>query len=184
MNTPRMNRRSALQTLIVIGGTAACRGAHGVPAMVVQSTRPAAPPAPAESGRSPAPRPPALAPALVNDFVLAAHSKIDVVAAMLASHPSLANATWDWGGGDFETALGAASHMGRADIATHLLDHGARMDLFCAAAIGKIDVVRAALTAFPGVVRVRGPHGISLLRHAEAGKHAAMVDLLKEFGAE
>ena len=43
------------------------------------------------------------------------------------------NASWDWGGGDWETGLGAAAHMGRRDIAELLLGRGARLDLFAAA---------------------------------------------------
>src|SRR5688500_8136381 len=63
---------------------------------------------------------PPLAPDLVKSFVGAAHSALDKVKAMLAEPPRLINATWDWGGGDWETALGGASHMGRPDIASHL----------------------------------------------------------------
>ena len=55
----------------------------------------------------------ALEPATVNAFVGNAHGDIDAVRAALAGEPRLANAAWDWGGGDWETALGAAGHMGR-----------------------------------------------------------------------
>src|SRR5687768_18060188 len=67
---------------------------------------------------------------LVKQFVIAGHGQLDKVKEMLAAQPALINATWDWGGGDFETALGGASHMGRADIARFLLENNARMDLF------------------------------------------------------
>ena len=40
--------------------------------------------------------------------------------ALLDEQPGLLNATWDWGGGDFETALGGAAHMGRRDIVQRL----------------------------------------------------------------
>ena len=62
-------------------------------------------------------RPPALPLELVNNFVRAAHGNFDALKDMLADEPSLLNATWDWGGGDFETALGAAAHTGSRDIA-------------------------------------------------------------------
>ncbi len=65
----------------------------------------------------------------------------------LGDEPRLANATWDWGGGDWESALGAAGHMGRRDIAELLLAHGARLDLFVAAMLGEVEVVRAILDA-------------------------------------
>ncbi len=45
-------------------------------------------------------RPPALDPALVKEFVGAAHGDLDKVKSMLATTPGLLNATWDWGGGD------------------------------------------------------------------------------------
>ena len=65
------------------------------------------------------------------------------------------NAAWDWGGGDWETGLGAAAHVGRRDIALFLLDHGARLDVFAAAMLGYLDVVQAAVAARPDVVRSR-----------------------------
>src|SRR5512141_236898 len=92
---------------------------------------------------------PALEAKLVQEFVANAHGDLNRVQELLAQEPKLINATWDWGGGDFETALGAASHMGRRDIAEFLLENGARLDLFAATMLGKIDIVKAALRAFP-----------------------------------
>jgi hypothetical protein len=91
------------------------------------------------------------------------------------------NAAWDWGGGDWETALGAAAHMGRADIARYLLAHGARLDVFAAAMLGQVEIVAAIVGAYPAVREARGPHGISLLDHARAGgpAAAAVVALLQ-----
>lgn len=113
--------------------------------------------------------PPALDPALVREFVAKAHGDLDRVAELLQQEPRLVNAAWDWGAGDWETGLGAAAHMGRKDIARHLLAHGARLDLFAAAMLGELEIVRAALTAFPAALHVPGPHGIPLLAHAKAG---------------
>jgi hypothetical protein len=87
--------------------------------------------------------------------------------------PALANAAWDWGFGDWETALGAASHMGNVEIARALLAHGARPSIFSAAMLGQIGVVRAFVEAAPGVQGTPGPHGITLLAHARAGGDAA-----------
>jgi hypothetical protein len=124
---------------------------------------------------------PALALNIVEEFVGKAHGNLDRVKEMLTQEPSLVNATWDWGGGDFETALGAAAHMGRKDIANYLLEHGARLDIFAAAMLGKLEIVKAALTAYPDAIDIPGPHGIPLIVHAEAGgKEAkAVLDLLK-----
>ena len=110
---------------------------------------------------------------LVRDFVANAHGDVDRVRELLGREPALVNAAWDWGGGDWETGLGAAAHVGRREIALFLLEHGARMDIFAAAMLGHLDVVRAMVAAVPEVRNSRGPHGISLLRHAEAGGEAA-----------
>jgi hypothetical protein len=112
---------------------------------------------------------PAIEASLVQQFVGNAHGDLDRVKELLAQEPALINACWDWGGGDFETALGAASHMGRRDIAEFLLENGARLDLFAAAMLGKLEIVRVTLEAFPEAIRIPGPHGIPLIAHAKAG---------------
>jgi hypothetical protein len=115
----------------------------------------------------------ALEPMLVRDFVANAHGDLERVKALLAEQPKLVNAAWDWGGGDWETGLGAASHVGRRDIAEYLLEQGARLDLFAATSLGKLEIVRATLEAFPAALHVPGPHGIPLIAHAKAGGEAA-----------
>jgi hypothetical protein len=124
---------------------------------------------------------PAIEPALVNEFVLKAHGDLDAVTSLLDQEPALLNAAWDWGGGDWETALGAASHMGRRDIALFLIDHGAPLDVFAAAMLGETEVVRAILERHPGLVDARGPHGIPLRVHAEQGgdEARAVLDLIE-----
>jgi hypothetical protein len=119
----------------------------------------------------------ALEAALVQEFVGNAHGNLDRVKELLTQEPALINANWDWGGGDFETALGAASHMGRRDIANYLLENGARFDLFAAAMLGNLEIVRAALNAYPAAINVPGPHGIPLIEHARAGGEEAKAVL-------
>jgi hypothetical protein len=116
---------------------------------------------------------PRLDPTLVQEFVAKAHGDLDRVRELLSAQPALINAAWDWGAGDWETGLGAAAHVGRRDIALFLLDAGARLDVFAAAMLGYLDVVRAAVAARPDVVSVPGPHGIPLLAHAQAGGEGA-----------
>lgn len=118
-------------------------------------------------------RPAPLESDLVREFVGNAHGDLARVRELLSQEPRLVNAAWDWGGGDWETGLGAAAHMGRADIAHELLAHGARLDLFAAAMLGELAVVRAALEAFPAALHTPGPHGIPLIAHAKAGGEAA-----------
>ena len=114
---------------------------------------------------------------LVQDFVANAHGNLARVQELLEQEANLINAAWDWGGGDWETALGAAAHMGRRDIAEFLLSHGARLDVFAAAMLGKLEVVKAAISAFPGTQQVGGPHGFSLIHHARQGGEAAAAVL-------
>lgn len=120
---------------------------------------------------------PALESKLVQEFVGNAHGDLNRVQELLTQEPALINAAWDWGGGDFETALGAAAHMGRSDIANFLLEHGARLDVFAAAMLGKLEIVRAALTAYPNALHTPGPHGIPLIAHAQAGGEGAAAVL-------
>jgi hypothetical protein len=112
---------------------------------------------------------PALEASLVQEFVGNAHGDLNRVKELLAQEPALIHACWDWGRGDFETGLGAASHMGRRDIAEFLIKNGGRLDLFAATMLGKIEVVKATLDAFPEAIRTPGPHGIPLIAHARAG---------------
>lgn len=121
---------------------------------------------------------------LVKQFVGVAHGDLEKTRSMLEAQPALVNATWDWGGGDWETGLGGASHVGSREVAEYLLSQGARMDIFCAAMLGKIDIVKAFLAADPKVVDLPGPHRIPLIRHAIAGKQDAVVELLKAHGAK
>lgn len=112
-------------------------------------------------------------PDRVREFVGAAHSKLDRVREMLVEQPALARCAWDWGFGDWETALGAASHVGRPDIANLLIENGARPDVFTFAMLGNLDAVKAILTASPNLRSAHGPHGITLMKHALAGGEAA-----------
>lgn len=122
-----------------------------------------------------------LAPELVKEFVGKAHGDLERVRELLGQQPALVNAAWDWGDGDWETGLGAAAHVGRRDIALYLIDHGARVDVFAAAMLGYLPIVRAMLEAVPAARQWRGPHGIPLLAHAEAGgpMAAAVLDYLR-----
>ena len=118
-------------------------------------------------------KPPALDPELVHEFVLKSHGELETVTRLLEEEPALANCAWDWGGGDWETGLGAASHVGHREIALFLLDHGARMDIFAAAMLGETGIVQAMLASTPGARHALGPHGIPLVKHAEAGGEQA-----------
>jgi hypothetical protein len=112
-------------------------------------------------------------PELIMETVTVAHGNVKRVKELVEARPSLAKASWDWGFGDWESALGAASHVGNREIAEYLLAKGARPSIFSAAMLGQLDVVKAFVTAQPGVQRILGPHSIPLLAHAKAGGAAA-----------
>jgi len=112
-------------------------------------------------------------PAIVRETVLVSHARFDRLREIVTAQPALARAAWDWGFGDWESALGAASHMGRRDMAEFLIEHGARPDIFSAAMLGQLEVVRGFVEASPGVQSIPGPHGITLLAHARKGGEAA-----------
>ena len=110
---------------------------------------------------------------MAQDFVIYAHSDLEMVKKLFEREPGLLNATLDWGNGDWETALGGASHMGRKDIVKFLLSKGARIDLFCATMMGMLDVVKAFMTLEPTLIDARGPHGFDLHFHAQVGQEDA-----------
>ncbi|HYF30944.1 MAG TPA: hypothetical protein VD993_07480 [Chitinophagaceae bacterium] len=122
---------------------------------------------------------------MVKEWVSKSHADLARVKELFALQPGLLNASWDWGGGDFETGLEAAGHMGNREIAQFLLDNGARMNIFCAAMLGKIEIVKATLTAFPQLKTSKGPHGLQLLHHARKGGDQAkeVLDYLQSIGA-
>lgn len=119
---------------------------------------------------------PALEPDLVREFVIAGHGNLEQVKAMLAEQPALINAAWDWGDGDFETALGGAAHTGSREIALYLLENGAHMTIYAATMLGELDLVKAFIAVQPNAHLHPGAHGIPLIVHAQqGGDNAALV---------
>lgn len=106
---------------------------------------------------------------LAQDFIIFAHSDLEMTKKLLEREPGLINASIDWEAGDRETALGDASDMGRHEIVELLLSRGARIDLFCAAMQGQTQAVRSFLTSQPTLNDAKGPHGFGLHFHAQVG---------------
>jgi hypothetical protein len=179
-----MNTSLTRKKFLFSGGVAAIGAFLGRDALFAQQAGPSAQ-GPGRSAASTKPgelpnfpeHDPQLAPARVKQFVIAGHFNLEKVKELLAAEPTLINGAWDWGNGDFETALGGASHMGRPDIAEFLLEHNARLDVFAATMLGRLDIVKAAVAAFPNIVHVPGPHKIPLIAHAEKGGSAALAVL-------
>jgi Ankyrin repeats (many copies) len=118
---------------------------------------------------------------LVKAFVGAGHGNFEKVKEMVAKDPKLVLASWDRGGGDWESALQGAAHTGHREIALYLLAEGARIDAFCSAMLGQRDVVLALLKAEPATATTKGPHGISLLYHAAIGGDVEIAKAIKPF---
>ena len=123
-------------------------------------------------------------PELVKEMVSVSHGNVNRVKELLKAQPSLAKASWDWGFGDWETSLGAASHVGNREIATLLLEQGAPPTIFSATMLGQLEVVKAMIAASPGLQKVAGPHGIPLLTHAKMGGEGskAVLQYLESLG--
>jgi hypothetical protein len=121
---------------------------------------------------------PAQDPDVVREMVTVAHGNLARVKELVTARPALARAGWDWGFGDWETAIDAASHVGNRPIAELLIANGARPTIYTAAMLGHLGVVKGLIESLAGVQRNRGPHGITLLAHAKAGGPAA-VEVLR-----
>lgn len=186
--TGRMGRRRFLGSAITLGVPATILGSPGGGFGVGLRDRRSLP---LREGGVPALRAygdfPQHAAGRVRGVVGASHGDFERVRELVTEQPALAKASWDWGFGDWETALGAAAHTGRREIAELLIAHGARPTIFSAAMMGEVDTVRAYLAADPSLYELDGPHGIPLMVHARAGREGAqrVVDfLLDRFGPD
>ena len=141
--------------------------------------------APWATAQQPAERPDPIASELVKEFVIKGHGDFTRTEELLNEHPGLLNVSWDWGGGDYEMAVEGAGHVGNREIAEFLLARGARVTLFVAAMLGRIEIVKPMLTAFPKQIQAKGPHGLGLVHHAKRGGEQAkeVLEYLQSVGA-
>jgi len=143
------------------------------------SSQASTPPMPALHARFPAQE-----DDVVRAVVGASHNNLARVKELVTARPALARAGWDWGSGDWETAIDAASHVGNKPIVEFLIANGARPTIFTAVMMGQLPVVQAMFAAWPGYQRTRGPHGLTMMAHARAGGdgNAEMVKYLSSLG--
>ncbi|HPF12537.1 MAG TPA: hypothetical protein PKW08_13290 [Flavobacteriaceae bacterium] len=113
---------------------------------------------------------PNIPPEIIAEVVGKSHFDLDRVKELVDKRPELSRSVWEWRFGDFESAIGAASHVGRRDIALYLMSKGARPTVFTFAMLGHFQVIKAMVESSEGIQEVTGPHGISLLDHAHAGR--------------
>jgi hypothetical protein len=173
----QLTRRRWLQAC---GGTLGA-GLVPVTALGVQ-TGPVSEPQPDKKAADSFPQQP---PDLVRETVGASHRDLGRVKELVTAYPELAKASWDWGFGDWESPLEAASHTGQREIALFLMEHGARPNLFTFAMLGELAIVKAVLAVQPEHIKTPGPHGLSLLHHARVGEERSkpVLDYLTSLGA-
>jgi len=102
------------------------------------------------------------------------------VRAMLSQDPSLASGRAPTG----ETPLIAALYRGHQAIVDLLVDAGAPLDIFTAAALGRVDAAEARLQEDPTSVRQESYDGWTPLHLAAFFGHPAALTLLLQRGAD
>lgn len=123
-------------------------------------------------------------PEIVREFVGAGHGNLKRVKEMLEEYPNLLYCRWDWGNGDFEEAIEGAGHVGNKEIATYLIEKGARPNIFVLAMLGETDMVKMLIEKYPSLLNAKGAHGFTLLHHANQGGETSkeLVDVLRSKG--
>jgi uncharacterized protein len=116
-----------------------------------------------------------------NKFIIECHSDLETVKRKVAEKPGLANA---YNAQMIESALGAAGHIGRADIAEFLLAHGAKLELAAAAMLGRKEYVADAIKKDPKAAKSGGAHNIPIAFHAALSGDVEIIQMLWDAGAE
>ena len=106
---------------------------------------------------------------IVKEFVTVAHGNFARTKEMLENDKQLLHVSNDWGGGDYESAIEAAGHVGNKEITSYLLNKGARYNIYLACMLSNLELVKIVLTANPQLLNSKGPHGFTMLHHAIKG---------------
>ena len=85
----------------------------------------------------------------------------------MEEQPTLLNLVHHGHRGDFETGLGGASHIGYKELARYFQEKGAEANIFTAALFGKMEIIKPMIDFSLSLIYAKGPHGFTLLRHAE-----------------
>ncbi len=131
-------------------------------------------------------KPPQIKIEIVKEFVGVSHGKFDRMKEMLDNDHLLLHVSYDWGGGDYESGIEAAGHVGNKKIAAYLLGTGARYNIYLASMLGHLDIVKQVLTSNPQLLNSKGPHGFTMLHHAIKGgeESKAVVEYLQSLGGK
>jgi ankyrin repeat protein len=117
----------------------------------------------------------------INQYIIDCHSDLDLVKQKTKEQPLLVHG---YNPAEDESALGAAGHMGRRDIAEFLLAQGAELELATAAMLGLREEVKNRLAADPGLATSGGAHGIPVAFHAAMSGDIGTMQLLWDHGAQ
>jgi uncharacterized protein len=120
---------------------------------------------------------------MIKAFVIAGHGNFEKIKSMLELDSDLLEVKHPWSETDFESALQAASHVGNVQIAMHLLEKGATLEITTAAMLGDLTAIKTFLNTDSGLIQTSGAHGISLLTHGVISSDPAVVDFLIGAGA-
>ena len=120
--------------------------------------------------------------AVVVDELIAAIKRRDVAAVkrLIDREPALAGARAASG----ETPAIVAIYWRSAESLELLLARGAKLDVFEAAAAGRLERVRELLAAHPELITARAPDGWTALHLAAHFRHLPVVELLLSRGAD
>ena len=121
----------------------------------------------------------------VKEFVGVCHGNFARAKEMLENDHLLLHVSTDWGGGDYESGIEAAGHVGNKEIANYLISKGARYNIYLASMLGHLDVVKHVLTFNPALLNSKGPHGFTMLHHAQKGGEESknVAEYLQSLGA-
>lgn len=113
-------------------------------------------------------------------FAAIAAGQKDVAANLLERHPSLLQCRNEQG----DSPLLAAIYAGQKPIFEWLLERGAGINLFEAAALGQAEIARGLLADNPSLATAYSHDGWTPLHLASFFGHREIVDLLLDHGAE
>jgi hypothetical protein len=106
---------------------------------------------------------------MLQDFIIFAHSELEMTQKLLDREPGLLNGAVDWVVATLKLHWEALRTWGVGTSSIFCSNEAQRIDIFCAAMLGQLDAVRSFLTLQPTLIDAKGPHGFGLHFHAQVG---------------